>query len=325
MVDCASATNLPARLHPTPARSAIDPRRYAAEVLHSAGSSFAFGLKMLPRPRRDAMTAVYAFSRTVDDIADSDAPSGQKLAALDAWREEIDALFAGDPQTLIGRALEPAVRRFGLPKREFLLMLDGMGIDARGPVLAPTLVELAAYTRRVAGTVGQLSVRCFGAPSSRDCEVFALSLADALQITNILRDVEEDAARGRIYLPCELLEAHDAPADPAAIADHPRLPCVCRALGAIAKERFALARKTLARLDQARLRPALIFMGVYEGYLERMEAASWRRSVAVLSMSKGHKIARGLRYAFWFPRRPISMTVSPSIEFPERNETFDAV
>ncbi|MEM9223590.1 MAG: squalene/phytoene synthase family protein [Pseudomonadota bacterium] len=293
-------------------------------MLSNARSSFAFGLRTLPKERRRAMVAVYAFARIVDDIADSQAPKSGKLEALGAWDEEVDRVYNGTPQSSVGRALKPSVGRFDLPAREFHMMLDGMRMDVNGPIIAPSLEDLAKYTRRVAGTIGQLSVRCFGSKTSSHRDMFALSLADALQLTNILRDVGEDAADGRIYLPRELLSRYDVPADCTEIEKHERLTSVCAAVGALARERFSMARTALLHLERAPLRPALIFMGVYEGYLDRIEALSWKSS-RMRPMRRWEKILRGLRYAFFLPGRSDDRVVGPdSIHFPERNEKLDA-
>lgn len=314
-------TTLSQNLLPFPHDNTCDPDTFAANVLANARSSFAFGMRTLPRDRRNAMIAVYAFARTVDDIADSAAPTAEKLAALDAWSEELDRVFAANPQSSVGRALSQNVEAFELPAPEFHLMLDGMRMDVNGPVVAPSLRDLARYTRRVAGTIGQLSVRCFGAEASSHRDDFALALADALQLTNILRDVDEDAQDGRIYLPQELLEAEGVPIDCNTIAHHPKLPAVCAAVGALARERFAAARAALRHLDHGPLRPALIFMGVYEGYLDRIEALSWRSNL-MRPMPRWVKIARGLRYAFFLPTRA-DPTTPPAFRVNERNETLD--
>lgn len=313
--------SLPPHLFPVDDGWRGDPNEFASRILSQSKSSFAFGLRTLSRPRREAMIAVYAFARTVDDITDSNAPACEKMSALNAWKCESERVYEGRAQSAIGRALEVAAPRFALPKREFLLMLEGMVMDVEGPIVGPTMNVLADYTRRVAGTVGQLSVRCFGAAASPHRDIFALALADALQLTNILRDVEEDAAIGRIYLPRELLDAHGVPADPAEIAHHPALAAVCSALGGIAREQFASARAALGHLDQKALRPALIFMGVYEGYLDRMEAAGWQ-SARMRPMGRWQKVARGLRYAFWLPERdPPAPSAVAGHRFPARAET----
>ncbi|MEM6846700.1 MAG: squalene/phytoene synthase family protein [Pseudomonadota bacterium] len=314
---------LPEHLLPRQHNGANDPGVFTEEVLANARSSFAFGLRTLPTVRRRAMLAVYAFARIADDIADSYAVASEKLSALDAWSEEVDRIYAGIPHSSVGHALADHVGRFDLPAREFHLMLDGMRMDVSGPILAPSLHELACYTRRVAGTIGQLSVRCFGSAASPHRDTFAFALADALQLTNILRDVAEDAANGRIYLPKELLDQFMVSADCATIASHERTPGVCAALGALARGRFAMARNALSHLQRAPLRPALIFMGVYEGYLDRIENAAWN-SAHMSPMPRWEKLARGLRYAYCMPKRDHAHTMEPdTIRFPMCDDTRD--
>lgn len=287
-------------LSPLVTGGSVSPQDYAASVVTRSRSSFTFGMKMLEKSRREAMFAIYAFARTIDDIADGDWPAVEKRDLLNAWKVEIERLYAGEPQGAIARALHEPVRIFDLPKQEFLLMIDGMEMDANGPVQAPDMETLLAYTRRVAGTVGMLSVRVFGAEPGPETEAFALRLADAFQLTNILRDVEEDAGIDRLYLPKELLERHGIPhATPAEAAHHPNISRVCADIGAIARGDFLTAREALKSLDPKTLKPALMMMGVYEGYLDRLEAADWSRSVIPLKMSKFSKLLRGLHYAFF--------------------------
>ncbi|MGH6959199.1 MAG: squalene/phytoene synthase family protein, partial [Dongiaceae bacterium] len=167
-------------------------------------------MRLLPAHKRQAMFAVYAFCRVVDDIADGDLPSAAKLVQLQGWRDEIDRLFAGRPQHPITVALAEPVRRFGLARDDFIAVIDGMAMDARAPLVAPPLAELELYCARVAGAVGLLSVRIFGAPPETG-PALARALGEAVQLTNVLRDIEEDAALGRLYLPRELLERHGVP------------------------------------------------------------------------------------------------------------------
>ncbi len=193
-------------------------QREASRSVKKSGTSFAAGMAILPRPRREAMHAIYAFCREVDDIADDPVMSvSDKRARLEEWRREIDRLYAGRPEKTAAVALVEPVRAFDLPRQEFLMMIEGMEMDAEGPIVAPSLEQLFAYTRRVAGAVGLLSMPAFGAPKGAASDRFALALGDALQLTNILRDVAEDAAVGRVYLPAELLEKHGAPKDAASI------------------------------------------------------------------------------------------------------------
>ena len=273
-------------------------RLHARETVKRSGTSFAAGMRILSRPRRDGMYAVYAFCREVDDIADAATDVVEKRLGLAAWRSEIDRVYQGRPEFPTGVALVEPVRAFGLDKREFVLMIEGMEMDAEGPVVAPSMEQLLAYTRRVAGAVGMLSMPIFGAPKGETSDRFAQALGDALQITNILRDVGEDAAIGRLYLPKELLEQHGAPADPARIVGAPGLAKVAGDLGALARARFGEARDALGRLDWRVLRPALLMMGVYESYLAKLETRGWDKIGASVSMSKAQKLAVSARYFF---------------------------
>ena len=244
-------------------------------IVTGSGTSFMTGMRVLPRARREAIHALYAFCRTVDDIADGDARTADKRAALDAWEEEIERLFAGRPGTALGRALMAPVERYALPRGEFALVIDGMRMDVDGPVVAPDRERLAAYVRRVAGAVGVLSMRIFGAWRGAPSQRFALALAEALQLTNILRDVEEDAASGRLYLPADALAAAGVPADPTRVAGHPGLSRARAATGAWARTRFEDARAEIAAHPRLRLAPALFMMGPYERMLARMEGAGF--------------------------------------------------
>ena len=257
-------------------------RSDAAEVrriVAASGSSFAHGMRILPARRRAAVHAVYAFCRIVDDIADGDAPeatdAASRAAALDAWEEEVMRAYGDRPRTAVGAEIARAVDRFDLPMAEFLLVLDGMRMDA-DCIVAPSPERLAAYVRRVSGAVSILAMHCFGAWRGAASERFSLSLATALQLTNILRDVQTDAELGRLYLPSDVLAAAGVPAEPALAARHPALPQARALLGAQAQTYFAAAAVEVSAHSRARLLPALLMMGPYERLLARM-AADWSR------------------------------------------------
>ena len=244
-------------------------------VVAGSGTSFMAGMRVLPRARREAIHALYAFCRVVDDIADGDGGVPDRRAALDAWEEEVERLFAGRPLTAIGRALLDPVERYALPREEFALVIDGMRMDVDGPVIAPDRERLVAYVRRVAGAVGMLSMRIFGAWRGAPSQRFALALAEGLQLTNILRDVEEDAAQGRLYLPADALDAGGVPADPARVIGHPGLAQARAVTGGWARERFGDARAEIGAHGRLALAPALFMMGPYERMLAGMEAAGF--------------------------------------------------
>ncbi len=280
-----------------PAITRDEARRHAYEIVKRSGTSFGAGMRILSGERRAAMYAIYAFCREVDDIADEEGAYEEKRAGLMHWREEIDRLYAGRPDFPTGIALAEHVKRFDLPKEEFILVIEGMEIDAAGPVIAPSLDKLFHYTRRAAGAVGMLSMPVFGAPRGKAAEDFALSLGDALQLINILRDVEEDADEGRLYLPRELLKKHGCPATPDEILNAKGLPAVREEIAAIARDRFADARKALQSLDWKILRPALLMMGVYETCLNKMSARGWHNYQQPYALSR---LEKTLVAARWF-------------------------
>jgi phytoene synthase len=282
-------------LAPLPAPAGTDPQQVADEITARARTSFATGMRVLSKPRRDAMRAIYAFARVIDDIADEDWPLAEKHRLLAEWRSEIERLFEGRPVSAIGQALAGPVTRYGLPRAEFLLLIEGMEMDANGPIVAPSIEVLRAYIRRVAGAVGMLSMRVFGAWIGDRSERAALALGDAFQLTNILRDVEEDAAIGRLYLPREALQAAGVPVgDPAAAARHPDLWRACAEVGRLARADFIAARRAMAGHSRIALAPALLMTGVYEGYLASMEARGFRREGGAIVLSKQAKLWRGL-------------------------------
>ncbi len=177
-------------------------------------TSFGAGMAVLPRARREAMYALYAFCREVDDIADDLPTLEERKAGLALWRQRIADLFRRSAASdAITTALLPAIKPFALVEDDFQAIIDGMDMDADAPICAPDMATLDLYCDRVASAVGRASVRLFGDASANGMRV-AHHLGRALQLTNILRDVAEDAARGRLYLPRELLVKHGASLDP---------------------------------------------------------------------------------------------------------------
>jgi len=241
----------------------------------SGKSSFYWAMRLLPRDQRDAMFALYGYCRLLDDIADGDAPADTRRAKLATMRGALAALFeAGVALDPTLKALKPAIERYGLPRAELEALIDGMEMDVNGPLTAPRLAELRLYCRRVAGAVGLLAVRIFGRP---EAEALAIALGEALQLTNILRDVAEDAALGRLYLPAEALHAAGMAAHtPRAVLTHPALPRACAMVAELAEEEYAKAEAELARLGRRRLFPALVMMATYRLLLTRLMRAKWR-------------------------------------------------
>ncbi len=278
------------------ASEAATARAHARAVAFRSGSSFLLGMSLLPRRRRDAMYAIYAFCREVDDIADEAGTVAQKLAALDGWRTEIERLYQGRPSRPTTCALADAVDAFDLPKEEFLAVIDGMEMDAREAMVAPDRAAFELYCRRVAGAVGCLSIRAFGAdgPAAED---LAVVLGNALQITNVLRDLDEDAARGRLYLPAELLaDAGIVTAAPAAVLDHPALGEVCGTLAQEAHGCFRRSAQLIGRSQRRAVRPAAVMMQVYRLILERLERRGWAAPRRPVRVSRAEKAWIAIRH-----------------------------
>ena len=286
-----AAGDLPADFDGLPIPETDDPKRYVAEVTRASGSSFFLPMMVLPRPRREAMLALYAFCRETDDVADEIEDDALSGALIRAWAGEIEALFAGRPSHPVGRALVAPIARYNLSKDHFLDILEGFEMDRSGAMLRPTLAELERYCYCVACCVGLLSVEIFGYRSARIPD-FALHLGHAFQLTNILRDVAEDAERGRIYLPAELLAAHGLEnVTPEEIVRAPGVERVCAAIGAMARRRFAEAARAMPASERRRMRPALLMRGVYEPYLDRIEAGGFRVDGPRVKFGKLQKLA----------------------------------
>jgi presqualene diphosphate synthase len=270
---------------------------HVRRIVERSGTSFYWGMRLLRRDKREAMFAIYAFCREVDDIADGQATPAVKLAELARWRAELDALYAGRSSFPTTRALVEPIRRFALPRAEFELMIEGMEMDAREAwARPPALDQLRAYCRRVAGAVGLLSMRVFGAPDP-EADRGAIALGEAFQLTNILRDIDEDAANGRIYLPRELLDAHGVAGDEiGAILRHPGLARSCEALADLTLARFAEADRALAHIKRARLRPVLIMQGVYRRTLERLRERGFERLDEPVRIGRPERVWLALRH-----------------------------
>lgn len=270
-------------------------------LVRGAGTSFYRGMRVLPPDRRAAMYAVYAFCRVVDDIADEeggdeDGAWDDKLAGLADWRRRVAGLYEGRDEDAVTRVLRAAVARFDLRQQDFLDIIDGMQTDAERRVVAPSLAELDLYCDRVASAVGRLSVRCFGDATPAADEV-AHALGRALQLTNVLRDLQEDAERGRLYLPREYLEAEGVPARPVAALELPGLAAVCRRVAALAHAHFDRADAAMARCDRRAMRPARLMRDTYAAILRRLERSGWQRPGERISLPLWQKLAIAARHA----------------------------
>lgn len=265
-------------------------------LVRASGTSFYSGMRILKPDRRAAMYAIYAFCRLVDDIADEEAPLDEKRAALDAWRARIGRFAEGAAEDAVARVLFLAAQKFSLRTEDFLAVIDGMQMDAETVIVAPPLDTLDLYCDRVASAVGRLSVRAFGDASAAADEV-AHHLGRALQLTNILRDLGEDAARGRLYLPREWLAEAGVPSDPAAALLSANLPKVCERGTSRAHAHFAAAKSAMARCNPRAMRPARLMAASYAAILRRLEHRGWERPEQRVSVPKWEKLWIAVRFA----------------------------
>lgn len=253
-------------------------------------------MRIMPRAQREAMFEIYSFCRAVDDIADDGGPREERLTELQRWRADIDAVYAGrTPQHL--RALGQIVTGFNLGREDFLAIIDGMEMDVVSTMRAPDLATLDLYCDRVASAVGRLSVRVFGMESESGLAL-AHHLGRALQLTNILRDLDEDAAMGRLYLPREALrEAGIAQSEPRAVLSSPAIDRACAPIVARAKEHFAQSRSIMAASPRRAVRTPRVMAAAYRSMLDAMIARGWRAPRTPVRLRRSQVLWIVLRHA----------------------------
>jgi phytoene synthase len=263
---------------------------HCRSVTLRSGSSFAAAFWMFPKPERQAVHAIYAFCRFADDVADDPRVLGSRALLLERWRAELGAAYQGVPTHPVGIALADAVRRFDLPRETFEELLRGVESDLeRAPM--ETFDDVTKYCFRVASTVGILLVCLLGHRSLRALE-YAEAMGIAVQLTNILRDVGEDAAAGRVYLAREDLRrfgvnAESLTADPT--------PDELRVLLACYAERARIYYERAARLRpedrRGRLRPADAMGRIYRALLEELQRRRFPLAAPALRLSNARRLA----------------------------------
>jgi presqualene diphosphate synthase len=250
----------------------------------ASGSTFYTAMRILPRIRREAIFEIYAFCRAVDDVADSGGPRAERLAELQHWRAEVDALYRGTPIRLQG--LLTAVDKFALDKKDLLAIIDGMEMDVVADIRAPDFKSLDLYCDRVASAVGRLCVKIFGMGSPQG-EELAHHLGRALQLTNILRDLDEDAAIGRLYLPREALrDAGIAITDPQLALSDSRLAEACAPVVECARSHFRAADAIMRRSPRHTVRTPKIMAEAYKLKLEALNRRGWSPPRHAVSVSR---------------------------------------
>lgn len=270
------------------------------QIVKKSGTSFFWSMRFLPTAQRNAMYTIYAFCRHIDDIVDGNAPMAEKIDLLQAWREEMDNIFDKKvPTTEIGRKIYKNCMRFKLPKEEFLHLIDSIGMDVPNPVQAPDLNKFYRYCRGVAGVPGSLTLRILGCKDEQIINDLATSLGNALQITNILRDVKEDALNNRLYIPKEYLEkAQITITDPMSVVVDKNLVVAREELARQAKDNYDKADKLIPRLDKKISRHVRMIESIYRRYFDMMENRGWEVISPKPSLGKFKKLSLALRAYF---------------------------
>jgi phytoene synthase len=264
--------------------------RECAEITRRSGSSFASTFWMLPKLKRNALHAIYAFFRLADDIADDPEIAGNRTALLARWREELDDAFRGKAQHAVGVALSDAIERFELPERVFLDFLAGVEFDlADGPI--ETFDDLRLYCYRVASTVGLLVVRILGFENPQSLE-FAEELGIAVQLTNVLRDVGDDASTGRIYLPKAELERFGVSTESILAGQMtPELQLMLSFNAKRTASYYERAEQLLPDEDRRSLRPATAMGRIYRALLDELIERKFPCFEKPVRLSKSRRVA----------------------------------
>jgi phytoene synthase len=267
----------------------MTPDDYCQNKAAQSGSSFYYSFRFLPPDRRRAITALYAFCREVDDIADEVGDLDIARVKLGWWRAELTNLFEGNPQHPVTRALAPALAPFGLDQARMNEIIDGMEMDLTHHRYRD-FKSLKIYCHRVAGVVGQLAAGIFGYTNPRTL-AYAEQLGLAFQLTNIIRDVGEDARRDRIYLPLEELDRFGVSTDDIFSARH---TLAFEKLMAFQNERakctYAEAYAAIAPEDKRQQRPGLIMAAIYESLLEEIERDNFQVLSQRISLTPMRKL-----------------------------------
>ncbi len=247
------------------------------KIVKKSGSSFFWGMHILPTKERQAIYTLYAFCRHIDDIVDSDESLTHKTELLAAWRKEIDNIYDKKvPASEIGRNIYKNCMRFNLPKQELLDLLDSISMDLPNPIQAPSLAEFKRYCLGVACAPGALSLRILGCKDENLIKELSISLGLAMQITNILRDVRDDAVLGRLYIPREFLQkAGITSTDPMSVVVDKNLAIAREELSRVAEDNYDKAFALINKLDKKSSRNIRAIAYIYKKYFDIMQNRGW--------------------------------------------------
>lgn len=244
-------------------------------IVKSSGSSFFWGMNILKPNRKRAMFAVYAFCRTVDDIADSELSFEQKSLHLNNWIKKIEKIYQGFSDDSLSRELKFSIEKYNLIKNDFLEIIDGMRIDAKKKVIYPTKKFLEDYCDKVAGAVGCLSIDIFGVENKYAGRNYAKYLGRALQLTNIIRDINEDNNRGRCYIYKEALTKNNIKMKPNELMKSEKLEIVRGEVFQLAEKYYFLADNEATKIDKRYIVASEIMKKMYFRLFQKLKKKKW--------------------------------------------------
>jgi phytoene synthase len=253
----------------------MTPEEYVQEKAAASGSSFYYAFLFLPKPRRAAITAFYAFCREVDDVVDEMRDPGVARTKLAWWQMEVAKSFRGEPDHPVMKALMPCAREFGIEERQLQAVIQGCEMDLQQTRYLD-FPALERYCHLVAGIVGEVSARIFGQEQPRTTE-YAHKLGLAFQLTNIIRDVGEDAMRGRIYIPVNELQQFDVKAQELIDRKYSeRFSALMKFQADRARAYYAEALALLPAQDRRSQKPGLMMASIYRTLLDEIERDGFR-------------------------------------------------
>ena len=262
-------------------------------------SSFYWGMRILGSEKRNAMYAIYAFCKEVDDIGDKNAKKANKKKELNLWRKKIDQIYKNNFNDTFAKELNKNIKRYSLKKNLFIEIINGIEMDIDNKMVRPSKKIFDLYCYRVAGAVGLLSLSIFG-ENNKFSRKFGLNLANAFQITNILRDIKEDSLMKRLYMPNEIIKkANIKEKSINDIIKNKNFDKAYKMLSKVADRKFKEAERYLKYCSKKKLRSAIIMMETYKLLLKKLKKKGWSDCKEKVKLNKIEKVILFLKISLF--------------------------